>query len=130
MHDLSPIDGSRRLDWGRTSADYASWRPDYPPEFYDRLAAFGIGLPCQRILDLGTGVGFLARNFAGRGAQVTGIDISPEQIEEARRQAGQDGLAIEFRVAPAEETGCADAAFDVVTASQCWLYFDKARATR
>ena len=130
MHDVSPHDHGRAIDWGRTSGDYADWRPDYPPEFYDRLAALGVGWPGQRILDLGTGVGFLARNFARRGAEVVGVDVSPEQIDEARRRAAAEGLRVDFFVALAEETGLPDAGFDAITASQCWLYFDRERAIR
>ncbi len=127
MHGLPSIDGQRTIDWGRTSQDYAAWRPDYPPEFYDRLAALGIGLPGQRILDLATGVGFLALNFARRGAIVTGVDVSAEQIETARQIARSHGLSIDFRVCPAEDSGLPTANFDVLTASQCWLYFDRNR---
>lgn len=130
MHGISPHDHAGAIDWGRTSGDYAEWRPDYPPEFYDRLAALGVGRPGQRICDLGTGVGFLARNFARRGVEVVGIDISEEQIAEARRRAAADALPATFLVAPAEETGLPDAAFDAITASQCWLYFDRERAIR
>jgi 2-polyprenyl-3-methyl-5-hydroxy-6-metoxy-1,4-benzoquinol methylase len=128
MHNISPIDGLRSIDWGRTSQDYSQWRPDYPSEFYERLAALGVGRPGQRILDLGTGVGFLSRNFARQGSIVAGVDISPEQIEEAGRAAQEEGLEIDFRAAPAEETGFADRSFDAITASQCWLYFDCGRA--
>jgi SAM-dependent methyltransferase len=124
MHNLPASDGPRRIDWGKTSQDYSQWRPDYPTEFYERLAALGVGRAGQHILDLGTGVGFLARSFARRGCTVAGVDISAEQIEEARRAAQEDGLEIDFRVAPAEETGFADRSFDAITASQCWLYFD------
>lgn len=122
-------DGGRQIDWSRTSDDYAQHRPDYPAEFYDRLAEWGIGLPGQRILDLGTGVGFLAHNFAVCGAQVTGIDIASGQLDVASRRASSAGLQIDYREASAEETGLPDASFDVVTASQCWLYFNKLRAT-
>jgi SAM-dependent methyltransferase len=128
MHQISPTDGPRRIDWGKTSQDYAQWRPDYPVEFYDRLAALGVGRPGQRILDLGTGVGFLARNFARRGCQAAGVDVSAEQVAAARREAEAEGLCIDFRTAPAENTGFQDRSFDAVTASQCWLYFDRDRA--
>lgn len=128
MHGLSPSDGSRRIDWGGTSTDYADWRPNYPDEYYQRLQALGIGLPRQPILDLATGVGFLAVRFAEQGASVVGIDISSGQIETARRRAQEAGVSVDFRVAPAESTGLPNAAFDVVSASQCWLYFDCGRA--
>jgi SAM-dependent methyltransferase len=128
MHGIRPIDGGRAADWGRTSSDYAAHRPGPPESFYRRLAAHGIGLPLQRILDLGTGTGLLARQFARQGAHVTGIDIAEGQIAAARQLAADEGLGSTFAVAPAEETGQPPASFDVVTASQCWLYFDKPRA--
>jgi SAM-dependent methyltransferase len=130
MHNINPTDGPRVIDWGKTSADYAEWRPDYPPEFYHRLAALGVGLPGQTILDLGTGVGFLARAFARQGAEVAGIDISAGQIDAAQRLAAAENLTIDYRVAPAEATGFPEASFDAITASQCWLYFDAPRAIR
>jgi SAM-dependent methyltransferase len=51
------------------------------------------------------------------------------RIRRPRRQlAAEAGLVIDFRCAPAEVTPFADGAFDRVTANQCWLYFDTARA--
>jgi hypothetical protein len=52
------IDHGRSIDWGATSRDYATFRPGPPNEFYDRLQVHGIGLPGQRVLDLGTGTGW------------------------------------------------------------------------
>lgn len=127
MHDLPIIDKGRSIDWGLTSEDYAQWRPNYPPCFYERLAALGVGLPGQRILDLATGVGFLARNFAKRGADVTGIDIAQGQVEGAQKAAQAEGLEIRFFQAPAEDTGLDSKSFDVITASQCFPYFDKSK---
>src|SRR5712671_2365821 len=124
MKDIS-IDGDNVIDWGKTSADYSKWRPNYPDRFFDALALFGVGLQGQRILDLGTGVGFLALRFAQFGAQVTGIDISKEQIEEAERRAALLGVTAKFRIARAEDTGLSSLSYDVISASQSWLYFDK-----
>ena len=125
---MNSIDHGRALDWGHASADYARYRAGYPPSFFNRLAALGIGLPGQRILDLGTGTGNLAREFARRGCSVVGIDISEQQIAEARRLSSQENVQIDFRVVPAEDTRLADHSFDVITASQSWLYFDRDRA--
>lgn len=121
------IDHGRPLDWGKTSADYAEHRPGPPDSYYGRLAELGIGRPGQRILDLGTGTGVLARRFAAQGATVAGIDISPGQIETARRLAGRDRVEVDFRVAPAERVPHPDASFDAITANQAWLYFDRPR---
>ena len=127
MHGIDAVDGGRRIDWGLTAADYERWRPDYPASFYDRLRALGVGLPGQRILDLATGVGFLARQFARQGAQVSACDIAAQSVAHAQEKALAEGLHIDFAVCPAEETGHPDGSFDAITASQCWLYFDLAR---
>ena len=125
---MESIDPGRSIDWGRTSSDYAEFRPGPPPSFYERLRELGVGIPGQRILDLGTGTGVLARDFARAGCRAVGVDISEAQIEMARALAHGEQLAVEFRVAPAEDTGLPAASFDAVTANQCWLYFDRDRA--
>jgi SAM-dependent methyltransferase len=127
MPTIAAIDKGKAVDWGRTSSDYAAHRPGPPPSFYERLHALGVGRRGQRILDLGTGTGVLARQFARQGADVVGVDIAPGQIAMATRLAAEEGLSARFAVASAEATAQAEGAFDAVTANQCWLYFDKAR---
>lgn len=125
MHGLSPSDGDRKIDWGRTSVDYSVFRPGPPPSFYERLAALKVGVAGQRILDLGTGTGVLARQFARQGCTVHGIDIAPNQVATATRLAEEEGLTATFEVRPAENLPWRESAFDLATANQCWLYFDK-----
>src|SRR5580765_4397896 len=120
----APLDGGRDIDWSRTSADYASHRPGPPARLYDLLAALGVGVAGQRLLDLGTGTGLVARALARRGAVVSGIDVAAGQIAAARESARAEGLAVDFVVAAAEAIPFADASFDAVIASQCWMYFD------
>jgi len=127
MANRASIDPGRTIDWGRTSADYARYRPGPPDSYFHRLAEHGVGLAGQRILDLGTGTGALARRFAAAGSTVAGIDISPEQIDAARRLAAEQSVAVDFRVAPAEAPPFDPASFDLATANQCWIYFDAAR---
>lgn len=115
------------IDWGRTSEDYSTHRPNYPDQFYDLLRCFSIGTPGQTMLDLGTGVGFLAQRFAEAGALVTGVDVSEGQTAEAARRCSGMVTPPRFLCRPAEDTGLPDASVDVVTASQSWLYFDAAR---
>lgn len=122
---MASIDPGRSIDWGRTSPDYAEFRPGPPASFYERLRALGVGVAGQRILDLGTGTGVLAREFARVTCRAAGVDISAEQIEAARMLAREERTTVEFRVAPAEDTGFPAASFDVITANQCWLYFDR-----
>ena len=79
------FDHGKPFDWGKTSKSYAKYRDIYPEEFYERVYAAGIGLPGQEILDLGTGTGVLPRHMARYGAHFTGVDLSENQIAEARR---------------------------------------------
>lgn len=121
---MTPIDAGRPIDWGKTSRDYAEHRPGPPERFYRTLHAWGIGTAGQRVLDLGTGTGIVARAFAAQGACVSAIDIASGQIDAARELAAAQGLEIDFRVAPAERIPFGGQSFDVVTANQCWMYFD------
>jgi SAM-dependent methyltransferase len=116
------------VDFGKTAADYARHRAGFPEAFFGRLAAHGVGLPGQRLLDLGTGTGALARAFAARGAEVTGLDVARPLLDEAARLAEAAGLRLAIAVGRAEDTGLAGASFDVVTAGQCWHWFDCDRA--
>lgn len=124
MHGIEPVDAGREIDWGKTSADYAAFRSGPPASFYRRLAALDVGLPGQRVLDLGTGTGVIARQLARQGATVVGVDVAGEQVAAAARLARDEGLDARFVHAPAEAAPFAAGAFDVVTANQCWLYFD------
>jgi len=51
----------------------------------------------QRVLDAGCGEGYLARVLAAAGARVTGMDISPRLIEQARQKNPRG--TIDYRVA-------------------------------
>src|SRR4051794_14579685 len=68
----------------------------------------------RTVLDLGTGNGFLAAALALRGAKVVAVDISPASLDFARHRAELSGVAdrIDFRLAPAEETGLPDVSCD------------------
>ena len=116
------IDGGKAFDWGKTSADYARFRDIYPQEFYDRIIGRHLCVEGQRVLDLGTGTGVLPRNMYRYGAKWTGTDISEEQIVQARRLS--EGMDIAYRAVSAEELDFPDGSFDVVTACQCFWYFD------
>lgn len=125
--DVMPV--NMEIDFGRRSDDYATHRPGFPASFFDRLESF-IPLVGIRAADLGTGPGVVALDLAERGAVVSGVDVAENQILAAREQAERRRLAehADFRIAPAEETGLPGAEFDLVTAGQCWVWFDHDRA--
>src|SRR5262249_20911325 len=107
-------------NWDPAAADYATHRAGPPASFYRRLHVLGVGLPGERILDLGRGTGLLARQFARQGARAAGIHASAGMIANAQAVAKQEGLAIDFRHAPADATTFSDGSFDAITANHCW----------
>jgi len=117
-------------DFGATAEDYARHRVGFPDSLFEHLVSYGVGKPHQKVVDLGTGTGSLARGFARRGCRVVGIDPALPLLEQARGIDAREGLRIEYRVARAEETGLPDGFADVVSAGQCWHWFDRTRAAR
>ena len=74
-----------QADFGRTVSDYSTHRAGFPPLLFDKLGERGIGADGQRILDLGTGTGTLARGFAMRGglpfeAALEAVTINPARM--------------------------------------------------
>ena len=118
------IDEGKASDWGRTSIDYAKYRDIYPDVFYERIIEMGLCVKGQRVLDLGTGTGVLPRNLYKHGAEFVGADISENQIKQARLLSNEVGMNIDYVVASAEDFDFPDNSFDVVTACQCFMYFD------
>ena len=90
-----------QIDFGKTAQDYGRYRAGFPPAFFERMTTFGMGVTGQRILDLGTGTGALARGFALRGCQVTGLDPSPALTEEAKRLDPEAGVTVRYVIAKA-----------------------------
>ena len=128
MPALEAIDHGKAFDWGRTSLDYAKYRDIYPPEFYDKILSLGLCQKGQKVLDVGTGTGVLPRNLYDSGAVFTGTDVSENQIIQAKKLAEQKGMKIDFRVSSTEKLDFPANSFDVITACQCYFYFDHNRA--
>ena len=53
--------------------------------------------PGTSVLDVGCGVGRWSRRLARAGARVTGVDLAPTMVAEARRRAARDGVAARCR---------------------------------
>lgn len=80
-------------------------------DFY-RLEIHGPGLlaACgdvqgKRVLDVGCGQGYFARQLARSGADVLGVDVSERQIAHARRYEIEDPLGIGYEVLDAARVG-------------------------
>ncbi|CAL1240486.1 class I SAM-dependent methyltransferase [Candidatus Methylocalor cossyra] len=70
--------------------------------------------PGLRVLDAACGTGNLAIPAAKAGAVVTGVDIAPNLLEQARARAQGAGLAIRFDEGDVEQLPYPDASFDLV----------------
>ncbi len=83
----------------------------------------------MKILDVGTGTGFIALLLAELGHEVTGIDISTGMLEVAKRKAAEMGVEVEFRIGDAEDLPFDDETFDaVVSRHLLWTLTDPRKA--
>ncbi|MBK5914513.1 bifunctional 2-polyprenyl-6-hydroxyphenol methylase/3-demethylubiquinol 3-O-methyltransferase UbiG [Rhodocyclus purpureus] len=90
LHEINPL----RLEW------------------IDRVA----GLAGKRVLDVGCGGGILSEGMTGKGAKVTGIDLSDKALGVARLHLLESGCSVDYRKASAEELALEmPGQFDVVT---------------
>jgi SAM-dependent methyltransferase len=117
-------------NFGAVAEDYARFRAGFPDSFFDRLAAFGIGAAGEAVVDVGTGTGTLARGFALRRCKVIGIDPDDRLLDQARRLDAAASVTVDYKTGCAEAIPLADDSADIVSAGQCWHWFDGPRAAR
>jgi len=112
--------------------DYDSFAEAYAAEnevslnnaYYERPAVLRLAgeLTGRRVLDAGCGSGALFAALRDRGATVTGVDLSPGLLAQARRRLGADA---DLRVADlTEPLPFDDDSFDDVIASLVLHYFE------
>jgi 2-polyprenyl-6-hydroxyphenyl methylase / 3-demethylubiquinone-9 3-methyltransferase len=99
LHKLNPV----RLGFVRSALDvhFGGDRTERYP------------LKGRVVLDVGCGAGLLCEPLARLGAQVTGVDAAPENIEAAKAHAALSGLDIDYRAGELAEQGLGT--FDLVT---------------
>ena len=68
----------------------------------------------ERVLDIAAGNGNATLAAARRFAHVTSTDYVPALLEKGRARAQAEGLAVDFKVADAEDLPFDDGSFDVV----------------
>jgi ubiquinone/menaquinone biosynthesis C-methylase UbiE len=67
------------------------------------------------VLDVCCGSGMISEYYSGRGAHVTGMDLSPEAIDRAKTRARKYNFQAEFRVGDATRLPFSDKSFDIVS---------------
>jgi SAM-dependent methyltransferase len=104
-----------RATWA--AGDYAAVArhiDDVPPrDLFSRMDIH----PGHEVLDVAAGTGNLAIRAAAAGAQVVGLDLTPELFETARARAAAAGVTVEWVEGDAEELPYEDDAFDRVVSA-------------
>ena len=117
-----------KADFGKTADDYRKHRAGFPDSFFEELQKRGLIRGFEKVADIGTGTGTVARGLAEIGCEVVGVDPSQDMISAAATIAEEQGLVIDWLQASAEDTGLAEHSIDVVSAGQCWHWFDHRKA--
>lgn len=107
--------------WG--GADYERLAATFAA-IHDRVVAALDLRPGDRLLDVACGTGALALRAARGGAEVTGIDVSPDQLAKARFAAADEGLDVRFDEGDAQALPYQDAGFDVVASTFGVIFAD------
>jgi 2-polyprenyl-3-methyl-5-hydroxy-6-metoxy-1,4-benzoquinol methylase len=109
--DTEALKARIKATWA--AGDYsriASFTERAANEFIDRLQL----KPKSHVLDVACGNGNLSIPAAKAGAIVTGIDIAPNLLDEARSRAARERVTVEFREGDAEALPYETGAFDLV----------------
>jgi len=109
-----PLHLLNRLRTGWIIDRVASDRVAFDRVAFDRDQDDTRPLAGLEVLDIGCGGGLLAEAMARAGATVTGIDVTPRNIQVAQLHAERAGLDIDYRFTSAEALASQDRRFDVV----------------
>jgi SAM-dependent methyltransferase len=86
------------------------------------LVAFAHVAPGHRMLDVGCGTGVVAVTAARLGARVSGVDLTPDLLDVAQRNATTAGVQVDWREGDAEALPFPNGAFDVVVSQFAHMF--------
>jgi SAM-dependent methyltransferase len=103
--------------FSKQAKDYAKFRPRYPHELFEYLGTLA---PSRQLAwDCGTGNGQAAVGLASVFDRIIATDASEKQIANAQPHA-----RVEYRVAPAENSGIKSETVDLIMVAQALHWFD------
>ncbi len=105
--------------FGKISALYEEARPGYPTQLISDIVHFSEISQADSVLDIGCGSGQVMLPFALRGYQVTGLDVSCEMIEIARKKCSSFSR-VNFKTATFEDAELVDDSFNLITSGMAW----------
>lgn len=104
---------------------YTTGRPSYPKLLSRRVAQLVVLDRGASVLDLGTGPGFLAIDFAPLAGPVTAVDPSPEMLSAAKENAARADVSIRFVHGSSYELGPHLGRFKLVTIGRAFHWMDR-----
>ena len=110
--ELEALKTKLRATW--IAGDFGQIAKFYTAPEPKNLSNVWILKPGMKVLDVACGTGNLALPAARAGAVVTGVDIAPNLVRQARENAKREGLNIQFDEGDAEALPYDDASFDAV----------------
>jgi SAM-dependent methyltransferase len=109
---------------------YVAHRLRYPAALVDEVAG-RTGLTSRdRVLDLGSGPGFLAIAFAARAGEVVGMDPDPAMLAAARREADAAGVRVRFVEGSSFDLSPSMGPFRLVTMGRSFHWMDRVATLR
>jgi SAM-dependent methyltransferase len=109
--DIDALKGRLKATW--MSGDFGLIARSYEAGAAEFVRRLGLA-PGTRVLDVACGTGNLALPAARAGADVTGVDIATNLLDQARSRAAAEGLTARFDEGDAEKLPYPDASFDGV----------------
>src|SRR5215203_7007464 len=111
ISELSALKTKLQATW--SAGDFGQIAKYYADDAADFIKRLDLK-PGMTVLDVACGTGNLAIPAARTGANVTGVDIAPNSVEQARQNAKAEGLNAKFDEGDAEALPYEDASFDAV----------------
>ena len=123
MSDVPDYVARNRDAWTQTNAEYTdehanrSWRAETITWGMFGVAEADVGVLGEvdglDVVELGCGTAYFSAWFARRGARPVGVDVTPAQLETARRMQAATGIEFPLVEANAEDVPLPDASFDL-----------------